>query len=499
MIRVLARLMQGVQGRKSRGWATSPGPPGTEWKRSRPADSQADRARTAVLGAQRLQQCRNVELFESVVAEALVAQVKDETRLLRAQVRDEGRVVVEDFETRSRVAHLDEGVDQPPAGVVILRVPRVVELPGTRNARIAENDGEGRGERRRRTYAWRANLPGHGGRLGRRSGDEVRRVAPAFALGLFVARGGARGAACAAGLPLGLAATVGLCREAARLRFRGGDNDLLGVLRLVLVGLGAFEPRRFHRKNKHPLLHHAQILFPLAHVLGGRHDLGRRRLDRRNGRVRFVRRTRRRRAVRGFVTQKRVGPVPAVIELGDVQEARGLEEVGDLGAGVQPLLVKLVADHPVIRDRHDLAGQEPLRVTGERAFAANERGVVHPLPGALGEVFPHVAAVDEVQDDVAPRRQQAVHLVEERTVAGISIEIPERIPQDEDQLEVLVRVGGAAAIPDGKRRVDGQAGGRRAFLSQRYQKRRLVVTAYGQVGIFPGQLQGVATLTAAEV
>ena len=118
----------------------------------------------------------------------------------------------------------------------------------------------------------------------------------------------------------------------ARVAHQNGDVELLQLA----ADLADRQLRRI-RRQQDAARHHAEILIPVGHSLGG-----------------------------------------AV--MADIAEAGLLEQLRDAGAGIEALGVELVGDHAGLVIDDDLTRDEPVAFLADRAFAADEMVFVDPLP-----------------------------------------------------------------------------------------------------------------------
>ena len=96
-----------------------------------------------------------------------------------------------------------------------------------------------------------------------------------------------------------------------------------------------------------------------------------------------------------------IGKGFGVAVMADVAEAGLLQQLGDAVACVKPLGIELVGDHThLVVDDH-FARDQPFAILANGALAADEVMFIDPLPRPPLEVVVHVAAIGNVQYDLA--------------------------------------------------------------------------------------------------
>src|SRR5258705_14008194 len=87
--------------------------------------------------------------------------------------------------------------------------------------------------------------------------------------------------------------------------------------------------------------------------------------------------------------------------MADVAETGLLQQFGYAAARIEPLGVELIGDHAHLVVHDNFARDQTFPILADRALTADEVVVVDPLPRAPIEVVVHVAAVGNVQYDLA--------------------------------------------------------------------------------------------------
>src|SRR6516164_1826909 len=86
----------------------------------------------------------------------------------------------------------------------------------------------------------------------------------------------------------------------------------------------------------------------------------------------------------------------------------------------------------------DLPADQPVAISGEVAFAADEMVLIDPLPGARLEMVAHPVAVHQIHDERAAGGEGALDRLEHREIVLRTLEITEGIAQDADAMELRV-------------------------------------------------------------
>ena len=180
----------------------------------------------------------------------------------------------------------------------------------------------------------------------------------------------------------------------------------------------------------------------------------------------------------------------------DVAEAGLLHQLGDAFARVEPLGIELVGDHAhLVVDDH-LARDQPLAVLADGALAAHEVVLVDPLPRALLEVLVHVAAVGDVEHQLAAGAQDLADRGQDLLVVLLVGEVAERVAHDGNAIDAVLRQPRVARVAFLEQHL--QAFALRPLLGEPHQVAR-AVEAHDVLEAAPGELQAVPALAAAQV
>ena len=191
-----------------------------------------------------------------------------------------------------------------------------------------------------------------------------------------------------------------------------------------------------------------------------------------------------------------VGERLGVAVVAHVAEAGLLHQLADALARVEALGIELVGDHAHLVVHDDLARDQPLAVLADGALAAHEVMLVDPLPRALLEVLVHVAAVGDVEHQLAAGPQDLADRGEDLLVVLLVGEVAERVAHDGNAIHAVLRQARVARIAFLEQHL--QAFGLRPLLGEPHQIARAVET-HDVLEAAPGQLQAVPALAAAQV
>jgi hypothetical protein len=178
-----------------------------------------------------------------------------------------------------------------------------------------------------------------------------------------------------------------------------------------------------------------------------------------------------------------------------VAEARLLHQLGDAFARVEPLGVELVGDHAHLVVHDHLARDQPLAVLADRALAADEVMLVDPLPRALVEVLVHVAAVGDVEHQLAAGAQDLADRGQDLLVVLLVGEVAERVAHDGNAIHAVLGQPRVARIAFLEQHL--QAFALRPLLGEPHEVAR-AVEAHDMLEAAPGELQAVPALAAAQ-
>ena len=125
----------------------------------------------------------------------------------------------------------------------------------------------------------------------------------------------------------------------------------------------------------------------------------------------------------------------------DPGETRSFQEPPERVGGVEVLGVELVGHDAFLDVRDHLTGYQALFVERERPLAADEHGIVDPLPRPRLEVLAQVLAVGDVQEHPPPGFEDTPDLGEDPHVFLDGVEVAETVPEDEDDVVGVGAVG----------------------------------------------------------
>ena len=179
-----------------------------------------------------------------------------------------------------------------------------------------------------------------------------------------------------------------------------------------------------------------------------------------------------------------------------VAEAGLLHQLADAFARVEALGVELVGDHAHLVVHDNLARDQAFPVLADGALAAHEMMLVDPLPRALVEVLVHVAAVGDVEHQLAAGAQDLADRGQDLLVVLLVGEVAERVAHDGNAIHAVLRQARVARIAFLEQHL--QSLGLRPLLGEPHQIARAVETHHVPEAA-PGQLQAVPALAAAQV
>ena len=179
-----------------------------------------------------------------------------------------------------------------------------------------------------------------------------------------------------------------------------------------------------------------------------------------------------------------------------IAETGLLQQLADAFARVEPLGVELVGDHAHLVVHDHLARDQPLAVLADGALAADEMVLVDPLPRALVEVLVHVAAVGDVEHQLAAGAQDLADCSQDLLVVLLIGEVAERVAHDGNAIHAVLGQARVARIALLEQHL--QAFALRPLLGKSHEVAR-AVEAHDVPEAAPGELQAVPALAAAQI
>ena len=191
-----------------------------------------------------------------------------------------------------------------------------------------------------------------------------------------------------------------------------------------------------------------------------------------------------------------VGQRLGVAVVAHVAEAGLLQQLADAFARVEPLGIELVGDHAHLVVHDHFARDQAFAVLADGALAADEVVLVDPLPRALVEVLVHVAAVGDVEHELAAGAQDLADRGQDLLVVLLVGEVAERVAHDGNAIDAVLRQPRVARVAFLEQHL--QAFVLRALLGEPHEIAR-AVEAHDVLEAAPRQLQAVPALAAAQI